>query len=199
MFDPSSSPDLINPVTGDRLWFERLPQNPDDPVVFRCQIPAHSPGTPMHFHPATHERFEVLEGELSMCLHSKHNTLRLHPAADVEVPKGVPHRFWNATNRPVLFRSTPTPGLDFCRFLESIYGLASDGLVTKDGMPKNLLQLAIIRELSDLYFPGIPLLVQRPLFSTLSHLATLTGTRARMSRYWTRAPQTPQHTNQHLG
>ncbi len=178
----SRLPDMHNPVTRDRLWFVRLPSAPDDPVVFECELPAGSPGTPLHMHTRTVERFECIDGELSMVAGDAGRILRLAPGGHVDVPSRTPHRFWNATSAPVRFRSTVTPGLEFERFLRSVYALGIAGRVGAEGMPRSPLQLAVLRELSDLYFVGPPLLVQRAAFGALSAIASLVGTRNRMER-----------------
>jgi hypothetical protein len=47
------------------------------------------------------------------------------------------------------------PGsLGFERTLQITYGLAQDGLVNKQGLPKNILQLSILIEMSDTIVPG---------------------------------------------
>lgn len=179
----SPPPDLVNPVTGDRLWFEQLPATQSDALVFRCELPVASLGTPMHFHVSTDERFECVQGELAMRVGTQE--LRLERGSAVDVPRSTAHRFWNASKAPVVFRSRATPGSEFTKFLRAVYGLGIDGQVGRDGMPKSLLKIAVLRELSDLYFPGVPLWFQRPCFGLLSVLATTTGARASMQKYWT--------------
>ena len=179
-------PDLINPVTRDQLWFESIPIDGGSPLRFRCQIPARSRGTPLHLHSQSDERFVCVSGSLSMQLGSRH--LVLLPGDEVEVPRGMLHRFFNATDSPVVFQSTVTPGHEFCRFLESVYGLAADGFVGPSGMPQSLLQVTVLRELSDLYFPAIPLFIQRPAFGILSRVARWRGVHSSMRRYWKRTP-----------
>jgi mannose-6-phosphate isomerase-like protein (cupin superfamily) len=178
-------PHLINPVTRDRLWFERIPVDAAEALVFRCEIPAFSPGTPLHIHSRTDERFVCISGLLSMQVGSR--CIILSPGGQLDVPRGTLHRFFNASDSPVVFQSTVTPGNDFVKFLESVYGLASDGLVGASGMPKSLLRVAVLRELSDLYFPTVPLFIQRPAFGILSRVARWTGVHASMGKYWHRA------------
>ena len=175
-------PDLVNPTTGDRLWFIQIPRNPLDPLVLECELPPGSHGTPLHLHTRTAERFECIEGELSMQLGRHATSLQLKRSDHADVPIGIPHRFWNASNHPVRFRSTVTPGAGFEQFLRSVYALGAAGLAGPSGMPNSPLTLAILRELSDLYFAHLPMLVQRPLFAALSALATLTGARGRLAR-----------------
>jgi mannose-6-phosphate isomerase-like protein (cupin superfamily) len=183
---PASSirpPDLVNPVTGDRLWFIQVPRSAGDPLVIECELPPKSPGTPLHIHTSITERFECMYGALSMIAGDPSKPVALARGEHVDVPIGTRHRFWNATDQPVCFRGTVTPGVEFEKFLRSVYALGVAGRVGPDGMPRNLLQLAILRELSDLYFVGPPLLIQRPVFGVLSLLATLTGTRKRFDQY----------------
>lgn len=175
------SPDLVNPVTGDRLWFLTLPQPGEPALEFECELPPHSPGTPLHIHARVAERFECVRGELRMALGAGADLWRLMPGMTLDVPPGTPHRFWNGADHPVRFRSRVTPGAEFERFLRTIYALGAAREVGKSGMPASPLRLALLRELADLYFVGPPLFVQRPVFAALSALATLTGARRRLA------------------
>jgi mannose-6-phosphate isomerase-like protein (cupin superfamily) len=179
---PTRTPDMVNPVTGDRLWFVTLPRSAADCVVFECELPARSPGTPLHFHPCTTERFECVAGTLSMIAGDRRRPLGLSVGESVDVPANMPHRFWNASDDPVRFRSTVTPGVEFEQFLRTVYALGIAGRVGPSGMPKNPLELAVLRELSDLYFAGVPSAIQRPVFGALSILAGLARTRKRLSK-----------------
>lgn len=184
---------LLNPATGDRLWLERRPQTAvahdhatPDALVFRCELPPASRGTPLHFHPGTDEQFECLSGALAMLVEppgTPRREIRLAPGERLHVPRGTLHRFWNPAEQPVQFRSTVTPGRDFERFLRAVYGLGAAGRLTQAGMPRNPLDIAILREWSDLYFPGVPRLIQRPAFATLSAVATVFGRKAKLERY----------------
>lgn len=176
-----SLPDIVNPVTGDRLWFVRLPAGPDESIVFECELPPRSGGTPLHIHTRTCERFECVRGELSMCVGGAGSQIVLRPGEHSEVPIGTAHRFWNATDASVRFRSTVTPGHEFERFLRSVYALGSAGRVGRDGMPRSVLSLAVLREYSDLYFVGPPVFLQRVVFGLLSFAAMLAGTRGRLA------------------
>jgi mannose-6-phosphate isomerase-like protein (cupin superfamily) len=177
---------MVNPVTGDQLWFVRLPTSPDDELAFECA--PRSPGTPLHVHTRTAERFECVEGVLSMIAGPSAAPLMLRPGEGVDVPVNVPHRFWNDTDEPVRFRSTATPGIEFEQFLRSVCALAIAGRVGRAGMPRSPLQLPVLRELSDLYFVGPPILLQRAAFAALSGLATLTGSRRRLTALVNRSP-----------
>lgn len=174
---------LVNPVTGDEIWFERVPKGEDDEVVFRVKLPPGSPGTPLHLHPHSHEHFECVGGELRMTVGGRQVSLRA--GEGVDVAPGVVHRFWNESSEPVVFRSSARPGLKFYRFLRIVYGLGIDRKVGPSGMPGNPLKLAVIREFADLYFAGVPVWIQRCFFGPLGALARLTGAHTRLGRYWT--------------
>ena len=175
-------PDLVNPITRDRLWFTTLARSADDSVVFECELPPRSPGTPLHIHTRTVERFECLDGTLCVVAGDATKPIELICGEHVDIPNNTPHRFYNATDQPVRFRSTVTPGLEFEQFLRSVYALGIAGRVGPEGMPRSPLQLAVLRELSDLYFAGFPVLIQRPVFAALSALATVAGTRRRLEQ-----------------
>jgi quercetin dioxygenase-like cupin family protein len=68
-------------------------------------------GTPPidHLHPGQDERFEVLEGELTVVLGGKRRVLR---AGDtLAVPRGSVHAMWNAGDEPARASWRVTPAL----------------------------------------------------------------------------------------
>lgn len=57
------------------------------------------------------------------------------------------HRFRNPTAGRVVFRVELTPGhTGFERALQAGYGLAADGRCRADGVPRNLLELAVLAQ-----------------------------------------------------
>lgn len=65
---------------------------------------------PRHYHPNQDERFEVLEGRLTVELGS--DPARVLRTGDVlEVPRGTAHRMWNAGPEAARATWTVTPGL----------------------------------------------------------------------------------------
>jgi mannose-6-phosphate isomerase-like protein (cupin superfamily) len=67
----------------------------------------HGTAPPRHFHPHHDERFEVVEGELSVDL--GRDSERFGPGAGFEVRRGIVHRMWNDGDVPVLLRWWSTP------------------------------------------------------------------------------------------
>ena len=67
------------------------------------------PGTPppTHWHPAQHEHFQVLEGQLTVVLDGDERVLR--PGDVLDVPPRTSHRMWNAGPDPCRATWTVTP------------------------------------------------------------------------------------------
>lgn len=108
---------------GERILVEFL-NEPDDV------------GPPLHYHPEQQEVFEVLEGELTFELASETRTVR--SGESVVVPPGTPHRFYNASNRPVRFTSEHRPALGWERFITTMYDLDYDGHCNEKALPRPL-------------------------------------------------------------
>jgi quercetin dioxygenase-like cupin family protein len=111
-------------------------------------------GNNLHYHTSYSETFIPVEGVLGIDLEKK--KLRLQPGDTAVAEKMQVHRFYNPGNTPVRFHVKIAPA--YQPFLETVamgYGLASDGRVTKKGMPKKLDHLAILLQHSDTRLPGI--------------------------------------------
>jgi quercetin dioxygenase-like cupin family protein len=130
-----------------------------------------------HLHPALHERFSVLEGELSVVRDGRRSTLHAGESADIE--PGVWHDWWNEAELDAVVRVEVTPGERFAHLIETLFGLARGGHVNAKGMP-NPLQLALIaQEFSDvIVFRRPPPGVQRVMFGALTPIARRRGYRA---------------------
>jgi mannose-6-phosphate isomerase-like protein (cupin superfamily) len=130
-----------------------------------------------HLHPALHEHFSVLEGDLTVVRDGQRSVLHAGESAHIE--PGVWHDWWNETKAEVVVRVEITPGARFAHMIETMFGLAREGHVDAKGMP-NPLQLALTaHEFSDVaVFRKPPPAVQRLVFAALTPFATLRGYRA---------------------
>src|SRR6266568_2285444 len=65
-------------------------------------------------------------------------------------------------------------------FFESLYALAQQGKVGKDGLPKDLLQTIVLLQALEpsAYVAGIPIWIQRPLFGLLAAVGRALGYKA---------------------
>ena len=170
-----------------------------EPRGARCAELTAFPGARVageHLHPALHERFSVIEGELTVVRDGQRSVLRTGESADIE--PGVWHDWWNEAEGNAVVRVEFTPGERFVHMIETLYGLAREGHVNAKGMP-NPLQLALTaKEFSDvIVFRKPPRQVQRLVFGALTPIARRRGYRATypsLSRT-TLAPRPPRATS----
>jgi mannose-6-phosphate isomerase-like protein (cupin superfamily) len=185
--DPSAPADLRpielgevleNPVTRERAVIIELPwQNAHGRAVAEMTALPGARVVGEHLHPAIHESFSVLEGELTVICDGKQSTLRAGERADIE--PGVWHDWFNRGAVDAVVRVEVTPGERFAHMLETLFGLARDGHVNAKGMP-DLFQLALTaQEFSDVVvFRKPPPRVQRIVFGALAPIARRRGYRA---------------------
>jgi mannose-6-phosphate isomerase-like protein (cupin superfamily) len=185
--DPSAPPDLRpielgevleNPFTRERAVIIELPwQNGQGRAVAEMTALPGARVVGEHLHPAIHERFSVLEGELTVIRDGQRSTLGAGERADIE--PGVWHDWFNRGAVDAVVRVEVTPGERFAHMIETLFGLAREGHVNAKGMP-GLLQLALTaQEFSDVVvFRKPPPRVQRLVFGALAPIARRRGYRA---------------------
>ncbi len=105
---------------------------------------------PSHLHPAQHERFTVLEGEVTVRLGAEQHVAR--PGDVLEVPPGTPHTFWNAAAAPARLRwETTPPG----RTLEWFEALDAAGRAA-GGRPGRRALARLLAEYGDVFRLAVP-------------------------------------------
>jgi mannose-6-phosphate isomerase-like protein (cupin superfamily) len=130
--DPSAPPDLRpielgealeNPVTRERAVIIELPwQNADGRAVAEMTALPGARVVGEHLHPAIHERFSVLKGELTVIRNGQRSTLREGESAEIE--PGVWHDWFNRGTVDAVVRVEITPGERFAHMIETLFGLA---------------------------------------------------------------------------
>ena len=169
---------LENPVTGEHAVVLELPwHNTESRAVAELTALPGARVVGEHLHPALHERFSVLRGELTVVRDGGRSVLRAGESADIE--PGVWHDWWNEGQEDAVVRVEITPGERFVHMIETLFGLAREGHVNAKGMP-NPLQLALTaQEFSDvIVFRRPPRPVQRLVFGALTPIARRRGYRA---------------------
>ena len=169
---------LENPVTGEHAVVLELPwHNTESRAVAELTALPGARVVGEHLHPALHERFSVLRGELTVVRDGGRSVLRAGESADIE--PGVWHDWWNEGQEDAVVRVEITPGERFVHMIETLFGLAREGHVSAKGMP-NPLQLALTaQEFSDvIVFRRPPRPVQRLVFGALTPIARRRGYRA---------------------
>jgi quercetin dioxygenase-like cupin family protein len=133
-----------------------------------------------HHHLTYTECFLVREGELTVRADGAQR--RLGPGDEVIVPIGADHAWVNQSERRAVARVELQPGhAGFERCLRIGYGLAADGRVTKDGLPRNPLHVALLLEWGDMRLTGMAGRLQ-PLLAQLARVARRLGVDRELER-----------------
>jgi mannose-6-phosphate isomerase-like protein (cupin superfamily) len=173
-----------NPLSGERVTFLATAEETGGEYVrIRNEISAGARGVVLHYHLAYTEAFEVLEGALDVCVGGKENHLVLAQGESVFVPPNTAHRFWNSGTAPVVFEVEIRPARNFEKSIRARFGLVEDGKTNDKAIPKNILELALLYELSESYIAGMPLSLQKGVFGALARVARWLGYDPEFSRY----------------
>jgi mannose-6-phosphate isomerase-like protein (cupin superfamily) len=181
-----TNPELIvNPVTGDRMTIlHSSDRTQGNYAKIQFDLPPGAKGSPLHYHTEMEETFTVIKGCLAMEVGHKGNQRSLQVGESLTVPAGVHHSFCNPSDEWVTFTTENRPAAGFERFIRGLYGLAIDGKVNSDGMPTDLLQLAILLKLSDTIPVGIPRLPFKGLINALVWVAQVANVETSLLKYW---------------
>jgi mannose-6-phosphate isomerase-like protein (cupin superfamily) len=171
---------LDNPALKDRITFlKTASETGGEYSLFRVEL-APGGGVVSHYHTTFTERFEGVDGELHLDLNGHH--LTLGPGQVTHAPLRAAHRFYNPTTKVVTFMTEIRPARHFEKNLKISYGLARDGKTNAQGLPKNLLHLAVMFQFAETYWPGIPAFIQKVSFGALGWLARLLGVEAALAK-----------------
>jgi quercetin dioxygenase-like cupin family protein len=166
---------IENPITGERVTFLKTSAETDGELVVIDTAVA--PGgfvAAEHLHPYQSERFEILSGEVEFKLGGE--VVVAKPGDVVIVEPGTSHQFRNLGNEEIRFRTEVRPALSFETFLQTMFGLASEGKTNKKGMPNPFRLAVIMDEHFDLVrLPFPPAWVQRMGLALAAPLGLLFG------------------------
>ena len=175
---------IENPLTGERVTFLATAEETNGEYVrIRNETSAGAQGVVMHYHLAYMETFEVLEGTLDMCVGTKDNHLVLAGGESAFVPLNTAHRFWNSSTERTVFEVEIRPARNFEKAIRAQLGLVEDGKTNEEAIPKNILELALLYELSESYVVGMPLSLQKGIFGALARVARWSGYDPEFSKY----------------
>jgi mannose-6-phosphate isomerase-like protein (cupin superfamily) len=162
-----------NPIQKDYATFlETSEETGGQYTLLEVEVAPGGGNTP-HYYLAYDEHFEVLKGTLEVLVDKEILTLR--PGQKTVAPKNVLHRFRNPAEEPVEFLVELRPGhAGFEKAIKVAYGLASDSLVSANGVPRNPYYTAVLLEWSDMRLPGV-FTVAEPLFRLLAKRAQRKG------------------------
>jgi quercetin dioxygenase-like cupin family protein len=170
MIEPGQT--LENEVTGERFTFiETTATTGGELLRFELGLRPDGAVPIPHVHPVQTERFEVVEGRMRFRVGL--STVDAGPGDVVEVAPGVLHGFANAGDEPARVRVDVWPALAMEDMFVDVVEMARAGRMTRRGMPRNLLDLALLARTYDkvAHAPLLTVRLQRILLAPLVLLA----------------------------
>jgi quercetin dioxygenase-like cupin family protein len=159
---------LSNPITGERFTFTHTAATTGGELLaFDLTLRPGGAVPIAHVHPIQTERFEVIEGQMRFRLRLR--TQVAGPGDVVEVAPGVMHSFANAGEEEARLHVEVSPALAMEQMLAEVVALAEAGRMTRRGMPRNPLDLAVLARKYDqeAHAPLLSVGVQRVLLAPL--------------------------------
>lgn len=161
-------------------------------LVLEVHCPQGSPAQTAHLHNVWVETFEILEGTSAYRLGGEQRTLK--KGEKVVMPAGVPHVHpWNTGNGDMVYRqtsdfgaATPDAVTEVMGALATLHGLALEGRIGKNGLPKNPLQLVatgLVYNKHGIYDATMPVSLQNGLTAVFGPLAGALGYRGIYDRF----------------
>ena len=159
---------LSNPVTGERFTFiHTAASTGGELLAFELGLRPRGAVPLPHVHPVQTERFEVVAGLMRFRVGLR--TRLAGPGEVVEVAPGVAHSFANAGEEEARLRVEVRPALAMEELFAEVVALARAGRMTRRGLPRSPLDLAVLARKYDneAHAPLLSLRVQRLLLAPL--------------------------------
>ena len=153
---------IYNPVQRDAATFvETSEETGGERTLAELEVAPGGKVTP-HYHLTYSERFKVLEGRLTVEIDGVRHELGPGDEA-VAAPRSL-HAWSNPGAERSVAHIELRPGSPgFEKALRVAYGLAADGLVLKNGVPRNPLHAALLLEMGEVRLPGAYVALERVL------------------------------------
>jgi quercetin dioxygenase-like cupin family protein len=165
-----------NPVTGERFTFTHTAASTDGELLAFDLALRPGGAVPIpHVHPVQTERFEVTAGTMRFRVGLR--TVIAGPGDVVEVPPGVMHAFANHGEEEARLRVEVRPALAMEEMFADVVAMAEAGRMTRRGLPRNLLDLAVLARTYDAeaHAPLLGVRLQRILLAPLVWLGRARG------------------------
>jgi quercetin dioxygenase-like cupin family protein len=163
---------LENPVTGERFTFTHTAASSGGELLgFDFALRPGGAVPIPHVHPIQTERFEVVDGLMSFRIGLR--KIQAGPGDVVEVAPGVAHSFANAGEDEAHLRVEVRPALAMEEMFADVVAMARAGRMNRRGMPRSLLELAVLARRYDqeAHAPLLSVRLQRLLLAPLVFLA----------------------------
>jgi quercetin dioxygenase-like cupin family protein len=139
---------LENPITGERFTFtDTAATTNGELLAFELSLKPGGAVPVPHVHPVQTERFEVVSGRMRFRVGLRH--VEAGPGEVLEIQPGVTHGFANAGDEEVRVRVEVRPALAMEEMFADVIALAQAGRMTRRGMPRNLLDFALLARTYD--------------------------------------------------
>jgi quercetin dioxygenase-like cupin family protein len=168
----SSGDTIENPVTGERFTFTQTSADTDGELLaFDFALRAGGAVPIPHVHPIQTERFEVVDGRMTFRVGLR--KLHAGPGDVIEVAPGVAHSFANDGEEEARLHVEVRPALAMEEMFSEVVAMAEAGRMNRRGMPRNLLDLAVLARTYDqeAHAPLLGVRMQRLLLAPLVWLA----------------------------
>jgi quercetin dioxygenase-like cupin family protein len=159
---------LENAVTGERFTFTHTAASTGGELLAFDFALRRGGAVPIpHVHPVQTERFEVTSGTMRFRVGLR--TVIAGPGDVVEVAPGVMHSFANAGDTEATLRVEVRPALRMEEMFAEVVALAKAGRMTRRGLPRSPLELAVLARTYDqeAHAPLLGVGVQRALLAPL--------------------------------
>jgi len=163
---------LENRHTGEILRMHRVREaNGQVILILEGALPPHSSGPPMHVHFQEHEQGRVVAGTLGAIVGNKKITVQA--GEPVDLPPGIPHRWWNAGEDLLEFNGRVVPVIDLDRYLQAIFAAVN---ASRSGRP-SLFYLAHIlrRHRQTQELKAVPVAIQKIVFPVVLLIGHILG------------------------
>jgi mannose-6-phosphate isomerase-like protein (cupin superfamily) len=110
---------LVNRHTGEILELRRRQHEGQPALELWGNLPPRQEGPPRHIHHLEDEEGVVTAGTLSVEVGDRR--IEAGPGESVQLPRGVPHRWWNAGDAPLAFHGWARPVADLDRYLQAVF------------------------------------------------------------------------------
>jgi quercetin dioxygenase-like cupin family protein len=116
---------LENRHTGEVLEMRRRRESGEVALDLRGTLPPRRQGPPLHIHYLEDEMGVVRAGVLSAIAAGKQ--VKVRAGESVQLPRGIPHRWWNDGDELLVFEGTVRPVVDLDRCLHAIFEVLNAG------------------------------------------------------------------------
>jgi mannose-6-phosphate isomerase-like protein (cupin superfamily) len=116
---------IRNRHTGEELRLRRTFMGGELCLELQGSLPPKKNGPPLHIHYREHEEGTVVSGTLSAEVDGRRMVIKAGETAPL--PAGLPHRWWNDGDEPLVFGGVTSPLVDLDQYLQAAFDVLNSG------------------------------------------------------------------------